>query len=208
MNLRKVVDDCLRSAVLFPFALVFVSLPLFSLVEPVRADSQDWYQWRGPEANGISRDKNLPDTWSPKGENVLWVNEELGTRSTPIVNDGKLYIVSRYKPDTTEEGEQLVCLNADTGEVIWQVAHNVYLSDAPAERVGWSSPIADPATGNIYWLGLGCQFVCLDGETGDVLWEHSLSEEYGMLSTYGGRTNFPVVFDDLGDHQWRHDTVG
>jgi outer membrane protein assembly factor BamB len=40
-------------------------------------------------------------------------------------------------------------------------------------------------------------FQCLDGKTGKVLWEHSMSEEYGMLSTYGGRTNFPVVFEDL-----------
>ncbi|MEZ6134570.1 MAG: PQQ-binding-like beta-propeller repeat protein [Pirellulaceae bacterium] len=163
----------------------------------IAAEPADWYQWRGPEGNGISREKNLPDSWSPKGENVLWTNEELATRSTPIVNDGKLYIVSRYKPETTEEGEQLVCLNADTGEEIWRSAHNVYLSDAPAERVGWSSPIADPTTGNIYWLGLGCQFMCLNGETGKVIWEHAMSEEYGMLSTYGGRTNFPIVFDDL-----------
>lgn len=161
------------------------------------AEPVDWYQWRGPEGNGISREKNLPDTWSPKGENVLWSKEEYATRSTPIVHDGKLYIVTRYKPETTEEGEQLVCLNQDTGELLWSQHHNVFLSDAPAERVGWSSPIADPTTGNIYWLGLGCQFVCLDGQTGEVLWEHAMSEEYGMLSTYGGRTNFPIVFDDL-----------
>ena len=28
-------------------------------------------------------------------------------------------------------------------------------------------------------------------------WARSLSEEYGMLSTYGGRTNFPIVFENL-----------
>ncbi len=171
--------------------LVVLSSPLLA------APPVDWYQWRGPEGNGISREKNLPETWSPKGENVLWSNEEYASRSTPIVNDGKLYLVTRYKAETTEEGEQLVCLNAESGELIWSQHHNVYLSDAPAERVGWASPIADPKTGNIYWLGLGCQFMCLNGKTGAVIWEHAMSEEYGMLSTYGGRTNFPVVFDDL-----------
>ncbi|MCA9192193.1 MAG: PQQ-binding-like beta-propeller repeat protein [Planctomycetales bacterium] len=157
----------------------------------------DWFQWRGPEANGISREKNLPETWSTKGENVLWAKEEYASRSTPITLNGRLYIVTRYKPESQQEGEQLVCLNADTGEEIWSHHHNVFLSDAPAERVGWSSPIADPKTGYIYWLGLGCQFVCLNGETGETVWEHAMSEEYGMLSTYGGRTNFPIVFDDL-----------
>ncbi len=176
------------------------SLVLFVLTcssSLVAAEPADWYQWRGPEGNGISRDKNLPDTWSPKGENVLWSSEEYASRSTPITSHGKLYLVTRYKAETTEEGEQLVCLNADTGELIWSQHHNIYLSDAPAERVGWASPVADPKTGNIFWLGLGCQFMCLNGETGEVIWEHAMSEEYGMLSTYGGRTNFPVVFDDL-----------
>ncbi len=172
-------------------AVLFSSLPL-SAEEP-----SDWFQWRGPEGNGISREKNLPDSWSPKGENVLWSKEEYASRSTPITLNGKLYLVTRYKPETTEEGEQLVCLDAETGELLWSQHHNVFLSDAPAERVGWSSPVADPETGNIYWLGLGCEFVCLDGETGKVLWEHSMSEEYGMLSTYGGRTNFPKIFDNL-----------
>lgn len=158
----------------------------------------DWYQWRGPEGTGISREKNLPNEWSPKsGENLVWENEEYASRSTPIAMNGKLYLVDRYMADTTEEGERLICIDAKTGDKVWERHHNVFLSDAPAERVGWSSPIADPTTGHVFWLGLGCEFVCLDGETGEVIWSHSMSEEYGMLSTYGGRTNFPIIFEDL-----------
>lgn len=161
------------------------------------AEPADWYHWRGPEANGISREKNLPTTWNPKGENVLWAKPEYASRNTPIAMNGKIYLVTRYKAESTEEGEQLVCLNGETGDLIWAKHHNVFLSDAPAERVGWSSVIADPTTGNIFWLGLGCEFTCLNGATGETVWAHSLSEEYGMLSTYGGRTNFPIVIDDL-----------
>lgn len=161
------------------------------------ADLVDWSHWRGPELNGVSREKNLPEKWSPKGENLLWSKPEFASRSTPIAMNGKIYLVCRAFPETTQEGEKTVCLNADTGELIWESIHNVFLTDAPAERVGWSSVVGDPSSGNVYVLGLGCQFQCLDGATGKTIWEHSMSEEYGMLSTYGGRTNFPSLFDDL-----------
>lgn len=159
--------------------------------------AEDWPHWRGPHNNGRSSETNLPDTWSTKGENLLWRNEDFGSRSSPVVMNDRVYLVCRAFPETQKEGEKTVCVDAKTGELIWESIHNVYLSDAPAERVGWSSVGADPATDTVFVLGLGCVFQCLDGKTGKVLWEHSMSEEYGMLSTYGGRTNFPVVFEDL-----------
>jgi len=157
----------------------------------------DWPHWRGPHNNGLSTEIGLPDSWSPKGENLLWRKEEFASRSSPVVMNGRVYAVCRSFPETTQEGEKTVCLDAKTGELIWESIHNIYLSDAPAERVGWSSVVGDPASDTVYVLGLGCVFQCLDGKTGKTLWEHSMSEEYGMLSTYGGRTNFPVVFEDL-----------
>jgi outer membrane protein assembly factor BamB len=159
--------------------------------------AEDWPHWRGPHNDGQSRETGLPDKWSPKGENLLWRKEEFASRSSPVVMNDRVYLVCRAFPETTKEGEKTVCVDAKTGELLWESIHNVYLSDAPAERVGWSSVVADPASDTVFVLGLGCVFQCLDGKTGKVLWEHSMSEEYGMLSTYGGRTNFPVVFEDL-----------
>ncbi len=165
--------------------------------EPGSIDPLDWPHWRGPEMNGISREKGLPSSWSPEGENLIWKKPELGTRSTPIVMNGKLYELCRHNPETTTEGEAVMCVDAATGEKIWENSFNVFLTDAPAERVGWSCVVGDPQTGNVYALGLCDYFQCLDGTTGKTIWSHSMSEEYGMISTYGGRTNMPLVFDDL-----------
>ncbi len=176
--------------------VVFSFVCLFAAIGQA-ADPVDWYQWRGPEGTGISRELNLPTGFNPRdGENVLW-QSDFGTRCTPVYMNGKIYVVSRYKPETTEEGERVTCLDANTGETVWEYHQNVFLSDAPAERVGWASVVGDPESGNIFWLGLGCELHCLDAETGESKWSHALSEEYGMLSTYGGRTNFPIVFEDL-----------
>jgi outer membrane protein assembly factor BamB len=165
--------------------------------EAGKIDPLDWPHWRGPEMNGVSREKGLPASWSPDGENLLWRRPELGTRSTPIVMNGKLYELCRHNPETITEGEKVICVNAASGERIWENAFNVFLTDAPAERVGWSCVVGDPKTENVYALGLCDYFQCLDGETGKAKWSHSMSEEYGMISTYGGRTNMPLVFDDL-----------
>lgn len=164
------------------------------------ADPLDWTRWRGPEQNGVSREVGLPAEWDPdggEGSNLLWKREDLGGRSTPIVMRGKLYTIVRDQPDTKMEGEKIVCLDPETGETIWENRFNVYLSDVPDTRVGWSSCVGDPETGKVYALGVCGYFQCLDGETGKTLWSRSLHEEYGLLSTYGGRTNMPVVFDDL-----------
>ncbi len=164
------------------------------------AFAADWPYWRGPEYNGISRETGLIDDWDPaggEGSNVLWQSKELGGISTPIVLGGKLYTIVRSEPRTPREGEKVVCVDAATGRLIWEHRFNVYLSDVPDTRVGWSSCVADVETGRIYALGVCGLFHCLDGETGEVIWSVPLHEKFGLLSTYGGRTNFPVICEDL-----------
>lgn len=163
------------------------------------AAAEDWTYWRGPYMNGRSYDKNIPDSWKPEGgegSNVLW-KIPIGSRSTPVVMKGKLYMITRDKEEKpAEEGERVVCVDVKDGHTIWEQRFNVYLSDAPAERVGWSSVVADPETGNVYALGVCGLFQCFNGETGEIKWSHSMHEEFGFLSTYGGRTNFPLIHED------------
>ncbi len=162
-------------------------------------DPLDWPNWRGPQQNCVSTEKNLPDSWDPDGgpgSNLLWKNEELGGRSTPIVMRGKLYTIVRDQPGTETEGEKVVCVDAATGKKIWEHRFNVYLSEVPDTRVGWSSVTGDPETGRVYAQGVSGYFCCLDGDTGKLVWDRSLHEEFGTITTYGGRTNIPVVFED------------
>ena len=178
-------------------SLSIISIAVSVAADGKKADPLDWPMWRGPEGTGISREKNLPASWSTDGENLVWKSEELATRCTPIVLNGKLYTVCRHEPETTKEGEKVVCADINTGKILWENIHNVFLTDAPAERIGWSSVVGDPSTGRIFLQGLCGVCKCIDGETGKTIWERSLMEEYGILSTYGGRTNFPIVFEDL-----------
>ncbi len=162
-------------------------------------DPLDWPNWRGPRQNSTSPETNLPTEWDMKGgqgSNLLWKKEELGGRSTPIVMNGKLYTIVRHLPETKLEAEKVVCADAATGDILWEHVFNVYLSDVPDTRLGWSCCVGNPETGRVFAQGVSGYFCCLDGETGKPVWERSLHEEFGLLSTYGGRTNVPVLYDD------------
>ena len=169
---------------------------------PVLASGQsaDWPYWRGPLFDGTAVASGLPADWNPAGgagSNLIWKRDDIGGPSTPVVMNGRLYTIQRAEPSTPREGERVVCLDAATGETLWENRFNVWMSDVPAERVGWSSVVADQETGKVYCLGSCGYFLCIDGETGETLWSRSLHEELGMLTTYGGRTNFPVIHEDL-----------
>jgi outer membrane protein assembly factor BamB len=56
--------------------------------------------------------------------------------------------------------------------------------------------VGDPETGRVYAHGVNGYFCCLEGDSGRLVWDRSLSQEYGTITTYGGRTNIPVVFED------------
>jgi outer membrane protein assembly factor BamB len=161
------------------------------------AHAADWPDWRGPMQDRHYQGPPLVTSFDPEsGENVLWKHDEGGI-STPVLMEGRLYTLVRHKPDTAEEAEKVICLDARTGKKLWENVFNVYLSDVPAERVGWSSVVADPASDTVFAHGVCGVFTAIDAATGKTKWQRSLHEEFGFLSTYGGRTNVPVVFEDL-----------
>jgi outer membrane protein assembly factor BamB len=166
------------------------------VVLSVSAD--DWAQWRGPQQNGVSTDRDLPDRFStdpadPNG-NCLW-KQPYGSRSTPLVMGGRVYIIGDAGQGTSEQ-ERVACFDAESGKVLWEHRFNVFLTDIVSSRVGWTNLAGDPETGNVYAHGVQGLLFCFDKE-GKVLWSHSLTEEYGRISGYGGRVNSPTVDGDL-----------
>ncbi|HET9533031.1 MAG TPA: PQQ-binding-like beta-propeller repeat protein [Blastocatellia bacterium] len=175
-----------------PLSLMLVA---YSFGPLQRAGSRaDWPEWRGPNRDGISLEKDLPTKWSPNGENLAW-RAPYGGRSAPVVLGDRVFIQNSVGKGAAMQ-ERVICFNADTGKVMWEHRFNVFSSDVPPHRTGWSSPAADPATGNVYALGVGGTLTALSND-GKVLWERFLTEEFGLWTTHGGRTVSPVVDGDL-----------
>jgi outer membrane protein assembly factor BamB len=172
---------------------IFLNLCLCLLLA-TSAPASDWAEWRGPARDGVSMEKGLPAAWSPAGQNLAW-KAPYGGRSAPIVMDNRVYLQNTAGKGELEQ-ERVMCFNADTGKLLWEYRFNVYLSDVPPHRVGWASPAGDPSTGNVYALGVGGTLLSLSRE-GKVLWERSLGEDFGLLTTHGGRTVSPIIDGDL-----------
>lgn len=172
------------------FLLFIVSLVLAAS----GSAASDWTDWRGPARDGVSPEKNLPARWSPTGENLAW-KAPYGGRSAPIVMGDRVFLQNPVGKGETLQ-ERVICFNADTGKLLWEHRFNVYLSDVPPHRIGWASPVGDPASGNIYVFGVGGTLLSLDRD-GKPRWERSLAEDFGIVTTHGGRTVSPIIEGDM-----------
>ena len=154
----------------------------------------DWPEQRGPNGDGTSTEKGLPEKWAINGENFLW-RAPYGGRSAPVVFGNRVY-VQNPAGRGAEEQERVMALDADTGKPIWEYRFNVFQSDVPAHRVGWAAPAVDPETGNIYAFGVCALAVALNRD-GKVLWQRSIGEEFAAFTTHGGRTESPTIDGNL-----------
>ncbi|MBA4064361.1 MAG: hypothetical protein C0501_11740 [Isosphaera sp.] len=164
---------------------------------PAAASAADWIHWRGPEQNGFSRETNLPADFDPaqkeKG-NVVWT-APYGGRSAPLVMGGRVYVL-QGTGSGLDESEQMVCVDEKTGKPLWTYRVGVFHTDIVSTRLSWAPLTGDPETGYVYAQTTGGLMLCLD-TAGKLVWQHSLTEEYGRATGYGGRIPAPIFDSGL-----------
>ena len=146
----------------------------------------DWPDWRGPARTGVSAETGLPSTWSVAGENLAW-KVHVGGRSGPVVLGDHLYLQNTSGAGELEQ-ERIMCFNADTGKLLWEHKYNMFASDVPAHRLAWSSPVVDPATGNVFAISGGGLVMALSKD-GKPWGDRSTGD--GHVTTHGGGCRRP-----------------
>ena len=183
---------------LLPTLLVHLRRALLGVLTAACAISvvaaSDWPEWRGPGRDGRSAETNLPEKWSPQGDNLAW-RIPVGSRSAPVAFGNRIYVNSPTPGDPAATQERLIAIDAESGKIVWERRFSLFLSDVPQHRASWASPAVDPETGNIYMFTVAAQLVCVSPD-GKVLWDRSLTDEYGSVTTHGGRTTSPIIEGD------------
>ncbi len=147
----------------------------------------EWPFLRGPNFDGHSAELGLAESWPTNGPPVLWVRE-LGQGYSGFVAIGQRVFTQRQ----TLGGQTVVCLDADSGETLWEQRY-----DWPYETAGiYPGPRATPtlSDGRLYFASpyglVGC--LTLDGQS---IWSVNVFERFGRKDAGFGYSCSPVVAD-------------
>lgn len=162
------------------------------------ATAADWPQWRGPNRDGYSAEKNLVKKWPADGPKLLWSitdAEVVGTGyGSPAVVGDRFYILGGTT--AKKDSKQFVaCLSTKDGKSIWK-------KEIPTGPGGYSDgwgggPRATPtvADGYVYVLGPTGDLVCLGADKGDIVWSKNLVKDFkGGIPNWGYSES--VLIDD------------
>jgi outer membrane protein assembly factor BamB len=194
------------------------------LAAPAALSAADWPQWRGPNRDGVSGDKNLLDKWPKDGPKLLWKKTELTNigagYGSPAVVGGKMYLIGAdgAKQDAKEF---VTCLNVKDGSQVWQTK---LTTSAGKFLDGWGGgPRATPTVdgGFVYALGATGDLVCLTADKGEVKWTKNLVSDFGggipqwgysesvlidgdaLLCTPGGKGGMIALNKATGETVWQ-----
>lgn len=155
----------------------------------------DWPGWRGPQGNGVTSEKNLPEKWSPT-ENVIWKAPLFGVGvGTPVVIGQKVFVTA----SDGRQNERLHVLGFDaaTGKQLWHTrffGSTIPESEYPAGGMAAPSPVSDGKA--VYALFGTGDLVALDFN-GKPVWVRSLGDEYGTFKNRWGMSSSPIIVEDM-----------
>ena len=162
----------------------------------LRPTAVDFPGFLGPGRSAAVEHIRLARDWQTEPPQLLWRQPiGAGWSAFAVVNGYAVTMEQR-------QDQQLVTAYlAETGELLW-----AHASVGRFEHVlGGIGPRSTPTIddGYVYALGVGGHLWCLDGATGELVWEKDLLKEYGVTAGQEianiqyGRSSSPLIVGDL-----------
>ena len=172
----------------FSYQTLIIGILLFTVNF---ACAENWPCWRGPRGDGTCIEQNVPTNWDPAG--ALWKTELPGKgHASPIVWDDRVFTVTALS--ATKE-RVLLCLDSNTGEVVWQRT----VVQGPLEKLHKENSYASgtPATDGqriyvTFRVGDDIVVAAHDFDSGKQLWLVRPGTHVGEW----GFSNEPVLYKD------------
>lgn len=153
----------------------------------------NWPQWRGPERNAVSAEKGLLKQWPDGGPALLWQVNDVGTGySTPAVVGDRLYILG----NEGLENEYVQARSVADGKKIWE--RRIGKVGNPDQRPPYPGARSTPTIDGdkLYALGSDGDLVCLELDSGDVVWQKNVRTDFGGKPGEWAYSESPLVDGD------------
>lgn len=155
------------------------------LPAPSPQNRPDWPDFRGPRRDGTS--PHVP-TELPDELEVLWNVTTTGPGYSGIaIAEGRVILADK---SADEKNDIWRCLDAETGESLWTLE---YEAEGPMDYT--NSPRATPVIhdGKAYLLGAFGHLHCVDVESGSVIWNKQIIDDFGAERPIWGMTSTPLL---------------
>jgi len=167
------------------FAAMATSTTMTSAAD---AKADNWPGWRGPFANGISNETNLPVRWTTT-ENIAWklpMPELSG--SSPVVWNDHIFL------NVAESGSLFLwAVDRKQGTPLWKK----HLSDGDnrqrKQNMSTPSPVTD---GQNVWVMTGTGILKAFDFSGQELWMRDIQKDYGRFGFNWGYGSSPMLHED------------
>ena len=150
--------------------------------------AENWAQWRGPNLNGTSSEKNLPVKWSPE-ENVTWkLAMPAWSGSTPIIWGDLIFLNVAEKDELS-----LWCVDRNKGEALWKRPLGAGNVKMRKQNMSSPSPVTD---GQSVYVMTGTGVLKGFDFKGNQLWARDIQKEYGRFGLNWGYASSPLLYED------------
>jgi outer membrane protein assembly factor BamB len=152
------------------------------------ASADNWPQWRGPNLNGLSNEKNLPAQWTTE-ENVAWKLSMPGwSGSTPIVWRDRIFL-------NVADGNDIYlwCVDRAKGDLLWKKLLGSGNVKMRKQNMSSPSPVTD---GKSVYVMTGTGLLKGFDFNGTELWSRDIQKDYGKFGLNWGYASSPLLFED------------
>lgn len=203
----------IRATIFRPAAVTAALLAIGTVLGASTSPAADnWPQFRGPGARGVSDETDLPDTWS-RTQNVVWTAKIPGRGwSSPVIWGDRIFLTSaeqlsgkseKVKPGLYLFGERariyphrwkVFCIDFKTGKILWdKVAHegDPFEGHHLKNSLASETPVTDGERIYAYFGNVGLFAYDMDGT---LAWKKDLGK---YRSAYNwGTASSPVLHGD------------
>ena len=173
----------------FTASLTLATVSIANAKPISKTPAADWSQFRGPNGSGVAATTGLPTEFGPT-KNVVWKTELPPGHSSPVLTDNRIFVTAHTKEKDNYK-LLVICLDRQTGKIIWQREVPRTISGRLQNVNGPASPSPVTDSTNVYVFFQEFGLVSYDA-AGKERWKLPL----GPFNMFYGFGASPILVDD------------